>query len=142
MCTTTWPSSRERFLRISAVLAAAALLPVALLACYGQEVFIFLLGPQWQMAGHMAEVLVFSVALYFVFSPTSSVLIILGRQGLLLTFAIVQLVYRAGAAYLSDSVQDYVRMLMLFEAANVVAFVLVVIHVLGRAANRPRAIGP
>ena len=78
----------------------------------------------------MAETLILSVALYFVFSPTSSILLVLGKQRLLLAFGVAQALYRAIPALLCESAREYVRILVTFEVVNVLVFVAVVVWLL------------
>jgi hypothetical protein len=80
----------------------------------------------------MAEWLIFSSMLYFVFSPTTSIFIILGRQSILLFFGVIQFIYRFGIALASSGVMEYIQWLVFFECVNVILFALVSIYFLKR----------
>lgn len=123
---------RQRYVLVSKVLGLISLIPIFLLSLYGVELFSFFLGEQWAKSGQMAEWLIFSTMLYFVFSPTSSIFIVLGKQKVLLIFGFIQLVYRLGVALISSDVMGYIQWLVFFECINVVLFELVVIYYLNK----------
>lgn len=125
----------RKFVKISAWLGALTLVPATLVTWWGRQGFVFVLGEPWNIAGAMAEILIISVALYFVFSPTSSILIVLGRQRVLVFFGIGQLAYRALASLHASTAFDYIRTVVLFEVMNVALFIAVVVYFL-RAAIR------
>ena len=123
---------RRRFLLVTFLLAAGAVLPVLGVALAGAALFGWALGPQWEPAGRISEVLVFSMAMYFVFSPSSSILIVLARQKVLLAFAVFQFAYRTAVALWADDIGTYVSALVLLECLNVVLFVAAVLWALSR----------
>ena len=116
----------RRYVRVSLLLGGVAIFPMLLVASNGEEIFQFVLGHQWSESGRIAELLVISMSMYFVFSPTSSVLLALGKQNTLLGFSLFQLAYRILAAFISDDVMSYVKILVIFEFVNVVIFELFV----------------
>lgn len=120
----------DRYVRLSLWLAAAAVIPTLVMAVYGGDILPFLLGSQWHASGRMAEWLVYSTMLYFVFSPTTSILLVLRRQTVLLIFSLIQLAYRLFAAVIADSAMAYIQWLVAFEIVNVILFEAVVVHVL------------
>lgn len=127
---------RSAYYKVSFVLFAVGVVPALLLAFWGEGLFTLLLGSSWGPSGRIAEVLVFSSFIYFVFSPTSAVLQVLGKQQVLLAFGVLQLIYRVGAACLALDVLSYVRILVVCEFINVLLFEFVLLKQLGRAEGR------
>jgi O-antigen/teichoic acid export membrane protein len=123
---------RHRYMKVSVLLGMVAIVPTFLTAIYGQEIFTFVLGKQWGVSGKMAELLVFATTMYFIFSPTTSILLVLGKQKVLLIFSIVQLAYRFGVALISNDVMDYIQWLVICEFINVVLFELTIVYFLNR----------
>lgn len=121
---------RRRYVKVSLMLGGVAILPALLVATYGEALFEIVLGPAWGESGKMAELLVISMSMYFVFSPTTSILLVLARQKVLLGFSVLQLAYRLSAALVSSDVMDYIRLLVICEFINVVLFELVVVYFL------------
>ena len=121
---------RQRYIKVSTLLALVSIVPLLLVVVYGREIFSFVLGRNWNVSGRMAELLIFSTMMYFIFSPTASILIVLGKQKILLVFSIVQLAYRLGVALIVNDAMDYVRWLVVCEFINVVLFELVVVYYL------------
>lgn len=122
----------RRYIKVSKLLLIFAIAPLFLVSLYGAEFFSILLGEQWHQAGKMAEWLVFSSMMYFVFSPTTSIFLVLGKQKVLLVFGVVQLLYRVSVALVSDGVMEYIRWLVFCEFVNVVFFEFVLIYFLIR----------
>ncbi len=119
-----------QYLKVTSFLIIISL-PIGIVVFnWGSQLFVFLLGEQWLKAGAIAELLVLSSLMYFVFSPTSSILIVYKKNYFLLFFGITQLFYRWYAAEISNSVEGYVRWLVLFEIINVIFFEIVVMYVL------------
>jgi O-antigen/teichoic acid export membrane protein len=121
---------RHRYIKVSKILGFVSLIPILLVSLYGAELFSFVLGKQWYESGQMAEWLIFSSMMYFVFSPTTSILLVLGKQKVLLIFSVIQLAYRLGIALISHDVMEYIRWLVMCEFINVILFELVVIYYL------------
>lgn len=85
----------------------------------GESIFALVLGNEWQEAGRIAELLIFSAAIYFIFSPTSIIFILLKKEKILLLFSLFQLFYRIVAFLLTDSSANYIYLLVIFECINV-----------------------
>lgn len=124
---------RVIYFKVSFVLFIVGILPAMLLAFWGESLFVYLLGQSWGASGQIAEILIISSFIYFVFSPTSAVLQVLGEQQVLLAFGVIQLIYRVGAAFFAADVMTYVQILVVCEFVNVVLFEFVLLRLLNRA---------
>lgn len=121
------------YYKVSFSLFIVGIMPAVLLAFWGENLFVYLLGQAWGQSGQIAEVLILSSFIYFVFSPTSAVLQVLGKQQVLLVFAVLQLIYRVGAAFFAADVMTYVQILVVCEFVNVVLFEFVLLRQLNMA---------
>lgn len=126
---------RRRYIEVTKLLGLLSLIPIAVISLYGTELFLFFLGEQWYKSGQMAEWLIFSAMMYFVFSPTTTIFIVLGRQNILLFFSVFQLFYRIFVALIFSDSMDYIRWLVLCEIINVVFIELVIFYFLLRNPN-------
>lgn len=120
----------QLYIKISKFLGLISLAPILTISLYGMEIFSFLLGEQWSNSGKMAEWLIFSSMLTFVFSPTSSIFIVLGKQDILLFFSLIQAIYRSGILIIANNTMEYIQWLVLFEVINVIFFEITVIYFL------------
>jgi O-antigen/teichoic acid export membrane protein len=121
---------RTRYIKVCKMLALVGIIPLLLVGVYGEEIFSFVLGQHWIMSGKISQLLIFSAVMYFIFSPTASILIILGRQKILLIFSLLQLAYRLGLALIVNDAMDFICWLVFCEVFNVFLFELVVIYYL------------
>jgi O-antigen/teichoic acid export membrane protein len=64
-----------------------AIVPFGLIYLTAPWLFLFLLGPQWDMAGDIARALTPWLAMQLVTSPISTVFVVTGRQGRMLVFS-------------------------------------------------------
>jgi O-antigen/teichoic acid export membrane protein len=132
---------QQRFLKVSLALGVCALPATLAVVLWGDLLFPWVLGDEWEDAGLIAQWLVCSMAMYFVFSPTSAILIVLGHQRLLLASSVIQLGYRLAIAGMTHSPMQYIGWLVVAECVNVVMFVGMVVWSLrvarSRAAGRP-----
>lgn len=73
------------------------ILPIVMLILIGQELFVFVFGPQWSEAGLFAQILAPYIFLQFVASPISSLFSVFEKQKFTLVFNIIVLVIRTAA---------------------------------------------
>lgn len=72
----------ESYMKTLRLLVTLALLPFTLLLMFGEEIFIWVFGEEWKMAGEIARILAPVFFLRFIASPLSYVLYIVGSQKL------------------------------------------------------------
>ncbi|HMO76127.1 MAG TPA: oligosaccharide flippase family protein [Sphingopyxis sp.] len=73
---------RTIFWRLIAGMTAISLPSFAVLALIAPQLFVFVLGPQWSEAGHIARILAPVMALQLIVMPASKVIWLYGRQRL------------------------------------------------------------
>lgn len=88
-----WPIVK----RMAGLLFALAVLPVLVLAIWGDVIFAWMFGAQWLEAGRYAQLLAPFILFYFVVSPLSMVPLVLGKQRIAFFFAMVGIAAYLGA---------------------------------------------
>jgi len=78
----------EITLEIMELLVLFSMVPLALLACAGEEIFAFTFGQEWREAGYYAKVIMPWIFLWYLSAPFSTVFAIYERQGLQLVWNI------------------------------------------------------
>lgn len=71
------------------VLIALSLVPFGVLRMYGQEIFTWVFGADWNDAGRYAETMTFWLLLNFVFSPLAIVPVVLKKQQFAFVFSTI-----------------------------------------------------
>lgn len=98
---------RPLFWRLVAAMSAISLPSFAILALIAPQLFVFVLGPQWDEAGHIARILAPVMALQLIVMPASKVLWLYHRQRLdfflSIFFAVSTTVAVASVAFLGFS---------------------------------------
>jgi O-antigen/teichoic acid export membrane protein len=79
------------FYRTTTTLAAVSVVPMLVIALWGQEIFGLVFGPQWHLSGILASAMIPLVAARFISSPLTSVFLIYGRQRFFLLFQVILL---------------------------------------------------
>lgn len=65
----------KKFLTKVVVSLTVLMIPyILIIYCFGEEIFIIVFGDEWRVAGEMASILIFSIAIRFVVSPLSALL--------------------------------------------------------------------
>lgn len=111
-----------RYIQISITLGILSIPLTILIIRYGSSIFEWALGSAWTPTGQMAEFLVISATMYFIFSPTSSILLTLQKQKVLLAFGVIQFAYRTGTIYFANNAEQYIITLTILETLNVAAY--------------------
>lgn len=120
----------ELYTKITISLFIATIPVLTIIAMEGQTIFGLFLGEKWQEAGSMAELLIFSSSLYFIFSPTSNFFILLKKERILLGFSFFQLIYRITAFATSENTLTYIKNLVFFECINVLFIEITLIYLI------------
>lgn len=71
--------------------------PLIIIVILGPQLFEFVFGVDWTMAGHYARWLFFSIFFEFILNPSKDALIVMGFQKYLLIFEILFFVFKTGA---------------------------------------------
>lgn len=105
-------------------LAFIGIIPCLVIAIWGVEVFTFVLGSNWRMAGEIARPL--SIMLFFVFisSPTSTALVVYRVQHYALIDGVISLIYRPLSIYIGYLTKDLIRGLMIFAVAEIIKIIV------------------
>lgn len=88
------PQLRKEYLKTTFGLFGIILVPVVVIFIFGPDIFKFLFGPKWYVAGELARWMFLWIGMGFCNSPSQSVLIILKKQKFFLLYEIVLTISR------------------------------------------------
>jgi O-antigen/teichoic acid export membrane protein len=123
-------AARKLLFKIWKINSILAFFPFFIIFVYGEQLFMMLLGNDWGGAGVIGMVMSPMLYMMFVFSPTSSALIVLGFQSTILKFGILTLVCRPLAIYIGAYNNDLIMgitFLVIFEMIAILLYQIVVI---------------
>jgi O-antigen/teichoic acid export membrane protein len=106
------------------------LFPLAFICIFGDKLFTFIFGTQWEIAGEYAQVL--SVWLFFVFliSPLSTLLITLEKQKESFYFNMIMLTSRVLALCLGYYIfNDAFKAIVLFTGVGLLSWVILMLYI-------------
>lgn len=104
-----WPDGRAaRSLLFSTwkALFVIGIVPMTVVAMYGEDVFRLTFGKDWAEAGKIAEILAPMLFLMLISSPTSGTYLVLGMQRYSLIFGIAAVVYRSMSLFAGMMLDD------------------------------------
>jgi O-antigen/teichoic acid export membrane protein len=110
------------FVKTTSRLALAAIAPVAALLLFGEEIFAFVFGDEWQEAGRILVIFTIYYAIRFIISSQSSLLIVFKRLTAELTFNITALVLQIASLVIGGYYQDYYLSLNLMAISGSVMY--------------------
>ena len=103
-------------------LAQIAMPVTMVLAILGPEIFSFVFGSEWVMAGEFAQWMAPWLYLSFVCSPLGTVFSVIEKQGAFLLFQIVLLIFRVGAIAIGAYWNDLMLTVIFFAGANAICW--------------------
>lgn len=98
----------SRVHRTCAVLALLIVTPMILIHFYATPLFLFIFGESWGMAGEVASWLVFGIAVQFVYSPISIILVTTNGQHKNLSIHVFLLIMKALGLLIGYVVDDFI----------------------------------
>ena len=102
-----------------------AIIPIVVLALWGEKLFGFALGNQWSAAGKLASVLVIQYVYDFCSSSISYCRVALNRQKLNLWVVIIRLILAVASLYIGMYIfEDLFAVIVLFSISMTVFFVI------------------
>ena len=118
-------SARTVLMQTALGLAALGVTAGAFLAATAPDLFPWLFGEEWRLAGETARLLAPGITAMIAVVPISSSLNILGRAGATLAFSVVRLVVLIGVAMLVPALGlDYLRAVGAISGALVLGYVI------------------
>jgi O-antigen/teichoic acid export membrane protein len=112
--------AQPEFRRIIAIMTAIGLAPAIILLGFGPSLFGIVFGSQWSQAGQMTGIVAFQLLSSFLMAPVHMTLVVIGRQGLQLTWEVVRLLL-VMLVWLVILWQDIKPLQALFLYANAIA---------------------
>ena len=114
-------------------LVSCGIFPALLLAIVGEELFAIILGTQWAEAGLYIQILIMFLFLQFIFSPLSTILIVLERQVSYMIFDTILFGARLLALIAGGIRGDILMTIALFSSASAVCYCFLGYWILLRA---------
>jgi O-antigen/teichoic acid export membrane protein len=105
-------------------LSLVGLLPLVIILGWGPEIFAFVLGNDWYVAGEMARVIAPMLFVMFVSSPSSNAYLTLNMHHLTPIFPLISLIYRPGCIYIGYLMGDILTGLWILTIVHIVFVVL------------------
>lgn len=115
---------RKLFLETFKRLAGISVIPFAVLFIAAPELFSFVFGETWRIAGHYTRILVFSYWLQFIGNPLANVLLIAGKQRMNMFIQVFNLAAVAGAMVIGNRIGEVSVSLYLLMAAGCIKYSL------------------
>lgn len=112
-------------LRSWKVLFLAGIFPAIILFFFGEQLFTFVFGVKWAEAGRISEYLCILTFFMFISSPTSSAMIVLRKQKMLLWANVAAFIYRPLTLIYGYSAKNYlvgIILLIAFEIIQIIVF--------------------
>jgi len=106
--------------KIWGVLFGIALIPLMTLFFFGENIFIFIFGQQWALAGKIAAISAPMILISFASSPTSSSFIVLNIQKYSLFFGIAAFIYRPLAFLIGYWLNDFFLGLEIYVICEII----------------------
>ena len=112
------------FWKIWKLLFLLGVIPFTILFFFGKELFVFILGENWGLAGEMAVILALKGFVNFCSSPTSSGFVVMNKQQYNLILNIIRLGYTFFLLYLSIIRNDIFFFLWWYTFAEIMQMML------------------
>ncbi len=106
------------------ILLSLIIIPAIVVILFGEPIFTFIFGSEWQESGKIASILIFYIMFSFISSPTSSTYIALRMQKYSLIFGICVLCYRFSAYYIGYLFGDFYLALTILIICEIIEIII------------------
>lgn len=112
-------------------LVIIGIIPFSILTVYGDLIFKFLFGKQWEYAGLIAGILGYYYIFRLISSPISSVLWVIKKEKSFFIFQIFLFFTRFVSLFIGlFLIKDFLLSIVLFSIANVINYLVLIVYVL------------
>ena len=118
---------RNEYLKTTLVLFGIILIPVVTIFMFGPEIFQFLFGSKWLVAGEIASWLFLWTGLLFINQPSNALLLVLKKNNTQLIIDFILIVLRLYVLYYGGSTGDLLYTIKLYTLVGVVFNLLIII---------------
>lgn len=124
-------NTRQLILKGTLGLAAAGILPYAVIMIFGPEIFAFIFGAEWIKAGEYARWLTFMLFFQFISRPSATATATLGLQKGFLIFELLSTAVKLAVLYAGFAVfHNDVVSIAFFSSAGALAYVFLILWIL------------
>lgn len=128
---------RKLIIKATIAMAAVGVFPFILVIAYGPELFQFVFGKEWSVAGEYAQLLSFWLFLQYINKPAVSAIPALRIQGGLLLYELFSTGAKIIALWIGFSVfKSDIAAIAAFSFSGVVAYIWLIYWVIKRAGDR------
>jgi len=116
-------------------LALIGIIPFSIATIYGEFIAVTLFGQEWLVTGTIIRIISPMALLMFISSSTSTALLTLNAQRLILIFSLSQIVYRIGSIYYGFMIDDLIvgiLVMVVFHSAQIIFYDASILHLLRR----------
>jgi lipopolysaccharide exporter len=99
-----------------------SLFPLLLLTFIGQDLFILIFGPSWGEAGYYIQILSVWAVFFFISSPISSIISIIGKQKIGLVLSTINLITRFVSIFIGGILGSASLSILLFSLSGTVMY--------------------
>lgn len=120
------------------VLILIGIIPMLVLFFWGEDLFTFIFGNNWKIAGIISQYLCFVTFVSFISSPTSTVMLVLKKQKTILLINIITFIYRPLAliyGYKTGNFLNGIILYVILEILQITIYNLIMIRAAVSADN-------
>src|SRR5690606_18445668 len=114
----------DLYIKLQNTLFSVGLPPALILVVIGPELFEFIFGDEWKVAGNMAQWLAISTFFSFVVSPLSQIFIITEKQKISMILQFILFTSRLVGILLCVYLNDLILSILFFTVASVFGYTL------------------
>ena len=112
------------------------IIPFLTIIFFGEEIFDYIFGDEWSMAGQLASILAIGAFFQYLVYPINSHFLTLSREKLLFKIQIVQLFVRSMILFMSYLLKlSLIDMLWIFTLGNVILYLIQIIIIFSILGN-------
>jgi len=118
------------------LLMLIGIIPFLTIIFFGEEIFDYIFGDEWSMAGQLASILAIGAFFQYLVYPINSHFLTLSREKLLFKIQIVQLFVRSMILFMSYLLKlSLIDMLWIFTLGNVILYLIQIIIIFSILGN-------
>lgn len=106
------------------ILFMLIVIPTVIIFFFGEELFTFIFGKSWSEAGNISRYLCLLIFFSFISSPTSSAMLVLGKQKSILALNIVTFIYRPLTLLYGYQTKNFMNGIILYVILEIIQIII------------------
>ena len=121
-------SLKPIILKIVKNLSVLSLVSIVLFQFFGEELFTFVFGSQWQVAAELAKILIFSYAIKFIVSPMSIILTAFEKLKIVAIWQVIYFIMMMSMWFLEDiELFDFIRIVVVVDLTSYLLYLFLIL---------------